>query len=340
MRAVVINEWTPPERLSVTDAQMPACGLREVRIRVQAAAVSYSYALLVQGKYQRKPPFPFIPGGGAGGYVDAVGEGANRFQVGDRVIASLELGGLAEFVVAHEANVFAIPDALPFSAANAFTTAYNSTFAALTWPHLLDVKPGQVLLVHGAGGGAGTAATEIGRAMGASVIATASTAAKRAWALAHGATHAIAADPATLRDTVIALTAGRGVDAVLDPVGGELFIESLRCLRPEGRIVPFGFASGRIPQIPANVLLVKNITVCGLYMGYYKIDARERYEAQVRKVYDTLGDWVVSGYIRPEATAVFALDDVRAAFATVLDREHIGHVAVVMGEEARRLGLG
>ena len=248
------------------------------------------------------------------------------------MIASLELGGLAEYVVAHEANVYAIPDALLFSNANALNSAYNSALAALTWPHLLNVQARQTLLVHGGAGGVGTAATEMARALGANVIATASSEAKRAWALAHGATHAVDSDPARLRDTVMALTGGRGVDGVLDPVGGDLFLESLRCLRPEGRIVPIGFASGRIPQIPANLLLVKNISVCGLYMGYYKIDARERYEGEVRKIFDTLSQWVVSGAIKPEATAVFALENVRDAFAVIQRREHIGHVALVMNE--------
>jgi len=340
MQAVVIDNWTPPERLAVAEATPPVCGPGEVRIRVQSAAVSHSLSLLVQGKYQRKPPFPFIPGGAAAGYVESTGAGASRFRPGDRVIASLELGGLAELAVAPEANVYAIPDALPYSCANALTTAYNSALAALVWPHLLDVKAGQTLLVHGGAGGVGTAATEMARALGVEVIATAGNDAKRAWALAHGAAHAIAADATRLRDTVMSLTGGRGVDGVLDPVGGELFNASLRCLRPEGRIVPIGFASGRIPQIPANVLLVKNITVCGLYMGYYKFDARSRYETQVRRIFDTLYEWVVRGSIKPETTAAFALPDVRAAFAAVLDRDHIGHVALVMDEEARRLGLG
>jgi NADPH:quinone reductase len=334
VRAVVIHEWTAPERLTVTEAPKPECRPGQVLIRVQSAAVSHSLSLLVQGKYQRRPPFPFVPGGAAAGFVETTGAGESRFRAGDRVIVSLELGGLAEYVVAPEANVYAIPDALPFSSANALTSAYNSALAALIWPHLLNVQAGQTLLVHGGAGGVGTAATEMARELGVSVVATASSEAKRAWALAHGATHAVDADPARLRDTVMGLTHGRGVDCVLDPVGGELFTESLRCLRPQGRIVPIGFASGRIPQVPANLLLVKNISVCGLYMGYYKFDARERYEGKVRRIFDRLSAWVVAGAIRPEATAVFALDQVRDAFAAVLRRDHIGHVALLMNEAA------
>jgi len=339
MRAIVINDWTPPERLVAGEASVPECGPGEVRIRVQAAAVSYSASLLVQGKYQRRPAFPFIPGTHASGYIDAVGEGATRFRPGDRVLASLELGAFAEYVVAPEANAYAIPDAVSFCAANTFSTAYNSVLAALTWPQQLDLQAGQTLLVHGGAGGVGTAAIEIARILGAESIATASTEAKRAWALAHGAKHAIASDAAALRDTVMTLTNGRGVDAVLDPVGGDLFLESLRCLRPEGRIVPIGFAGGSIPKIPANLLLVKNISVRGLYMGYYKFDARERFEAQIRALFEQLGDWATRGLIRPETTDVFVLHDIRAAFAAALERGHIGHVALVMGEEAARLGI-
>jgi NADPH2:quinone reductase len=339
MRAIVINDWTPPDQLVMGEAPIPECGPRQVRIRVQSAAVSYSVSLLVQGKYQRRPPFPFVPGGAAAGIVDAVGPGATRFRPGDRVLAALELGGFAEFAVVHELNAYAIPDALPFRTANAFSASYNSALAALTWPQQLDLQAGQTLLVHGAAGGVGTAAIEIARILGAEVIATASTEAKRAWALARGAKHALASDPAALRDSVMSLTGGRGVDAVLDPVGGDLFLESLRCLRPEGRIVPIGFASGSIPKIPANLLLVKNISVRGLYMGYYKFDARERFEGQVRALFDRLGDWTTRGLIHPETTDVFALHDIRAAFASVLERGHIGHVALVMDEEARRLGI-
>lgn len=339
MRAIVINDWTPPDQLVMGEAPIPECGPRQVRIRVQSAAVSYSVSLLVQGKYQRRPPFPFIPGGAAAGIVEDVGPGATRFRPGDRVLAALELGGFAEFAVVHEFNAYAIPDALPFSTANTFSTAYNSVLAALSWPQQLDLQPGQTLLVHGAAGGVGTAAIELARILGAEVIATASSEPKRAWALAHGAKHAIASDAAALRDTVMSLTGGRGVDAVLDPVGGDLFLESLRCLRPEGRIVPIGFASGSIPKIPANLLLVKNISVRGLYMGYYKFDAREQCDERMKALFGRLGDWVTSGVLRPEVADLFTLDDIRAAFATVLRRDHIGQVAMVLDQEAARLGI-
>jgi NADPH2:quinone reductase len=340
MRAIQINSWTPPDQLRVDQMPEPVCGPRDVLIRVQAAPVSHSLALLVQGKYQRKPPFPFVPGNTATGEVVACGAEAGRFKPGDRVLASLELSALAEYAVAPEVNTYAIPDALPFHRAHALNTSYNSVVAALTWPRLLDVQQGQTLLVHGAAGGVGTAAVEIGRIRGATVIATASSEAKRAWASLHGAQHALPSDPATLRDAVMELTQGMGVHAVFDPVGGALFRESLRCMRPEGRILPIGFASGEIPQIPANILMVKNIAVVGLYMGYYKIDARFEQEQRVRAIFAQLGEWFERRLIDPVCTGLFPLERIGEAFAQVLDRNHLGHVAIVMGDEAKRLGLG
>jgi NADPH2:quinone reductase len=139
-------------------------------------------------------------------------------------------------------------------------------------------------------------------------------------------------DAATLRDRVIEIVGRDGVDCVLDPIGGELFAQSLRCLRPEGRILPIGFAGGTVPQIPANLLLVKNITVCGLYMGYYKIDERERFEPRIRAIFDRLGEWVETGVIDPVVAAHYPLDRISEAFSKVLDRDHIGHVTVAIDE--------
>ncbi len=328
MRAVLLHDWTAPEHLALAEVPRPQPGPREVLIRVRAAPVSHALALLIAGRYQRRPALPFIPGNTVAGEVVAPGPGATRLAPGARVVAALEQGGLAEFAVAHEATTYPIPDGLDFARATAFNTAYNSTLAALTWPRVLDLRPGQTLLVHGAAGGVGSAACEIGRALGARIIATAGSAAKRSFALARGATAAIAPDPPTLKARVLALTEGRGVEAVLDPVGGDLFRESLRCLAPEGRLCPIGFASGEIPDIPANLLLVKNIAVVGLYMGFYKIDQRDAQAPRVQALFDRLGALFEAGAIAPHLAAAFPLDQVRAAFAAVLARDHIGHVVV------------
>lgn len=333
MRAIEIHAWSTPGELRISDIAPPPCGASDVRIRVAAAPVSYALSLLIAGKYQRRPAFPFVPGNTAAGTVIEVGSAVKQFRTGDRVLASMEFGGLAEEAVAAEVNVYRIPDTLPFSQAIAFNTAYNSVAAALTWPHLLDIKPGHWLLVHGGAGGVGSAAIEIGKHLGATVIATASSEAKRAFAASRGADHVIPAEPDLLRDRVMDIVGKPGVDRVIDPIGGNMFLESLRCLRPEGRILPIGFAGGSVPQIPANLLVVKNITVCGLYMGYYKIDERERFEPQVRAIFDRLGQWFVAGVIDPVVSARYPLERVADAFARVLDRDNIGHVAVMISEE-------
>ena len=329
MRAVLVRDWTMPDRLEVTEVPRPEPSPREVLIRVEASAVSHSLSLLIAGKYQRKPALPFVPGNTAAGTVVAAGPGATRFGPGARVLASMEQGGLAEYAVAHEANAYAIPDGMDAARATTLNTAYNSVCAALTWPRLLDLQPGHTLLVHGAGGSVGSAAWEIGRLLGARVIATARGAAKLAFARECGAAEVIDPDPPTLKARVMALTGGEGVHAVLDPVGGALFAESLRCLRPEGRICPIGFAGGEIPQVPANLLLVKNISVVGLYMGFYKIDDRDGQEARMRALFDRLGGWFTAGLIGPRIAATFPLERIRDAFAMVLDRDKIGHVAVL-----------
>ncbi len=328
MQAIQIHEWTDPSQLQASEVDPPACGPDEVLIRVHAAAVSHSLSLLVQGRYQRKPALPFVPGNTVAGVVQATGEHARRYRVGDRVLATLEYGGLAELAVAHEDNVYALPEGIGFAEATTFNASYNSVAAALTWPHLLAVQPGQSLLVTGAAGGTGTAAVQIGRLLGARVIAAASTGERRAIALRHGAHEAVDADPATLRDAVLQANGGRRVDAALEPVGGAVFDEALRCIAPGGRILPLGFAGGTVPQIPANLLLVKNITVCGLYMGYYKIDARAEHADRMRALFAQLGQWWERGLIRPEVGACFALADVAAAFARVLDRGQTGHVVI------------
>jgi NADPH:quinone reductase len=334
MRAIQITRWSRPHDLHISDIAAPPCGATDIRIRVAATPVSHALSLLIAGKYQRRPAFPFVPGNTAAGVVTETGSSASRFHVGDRVIASMEFGGLAEEAVATEANVYRIPASLSFSRAIAFNTAYNSVAAALTWSHLLDIRPGHWLLVHGGAGAVGSAAIEIGKHLGANVIAAASTDAKRAFAAARGAHHVIPADPDLLQTRVMAIVGKPGVDRVLDPVGGQLFLESLRCMRPEGRILPIGFAGGNIPQIRANVLLVKNITVCGLYMGYYKIDERARFEPQVRAIFGKLGKWFETGAIDPVVSARFPLERVADAFAKVLDRDNIGHVAVMLGNDA------
>ena len=327
MHAIQLRHWSTPDALAVERVEEPVCGPHQVRIRVRAAAVSHSLSLLIAGRYQRKPELPFVPGNTAAGEVQEVGRAVTRFRPGDRVLASLEQGALAEQAVAHEDNVYAIAPTMPFADATTLNASYNSVMAALTWPHLLDVQPGQSLLVTGAAGGVGIAAIQIGRLLGATVVAAASTAAKRERAQQEGAHHVVPSDPATLRDAVFAIHGGP-VQRALEPVGGEIFHQVLRCLAPEGRVLPIGFAGGTIPQIPANLLLVKNITVCGLYMGYYKIDERSAHAERMRSLFSQLARWWEEGGIRPAIAGRYPLGNVPAAFAQVLDRDNTGHVVI------------
>ena len=343
MRGVLVREYTEFENLRLENCPRPEPGPDQVRVRVQAAGVSFATSLVVSGRYQRKPPLPFVPGTECAGYVDAVGSNVAGFAVGDRVCCVLDWGGHAEEATAHAVNTFHLPDGLPFSEAICFTNSYLTSYAALVWPHLLRVETGQIVLVHGAAGGVGIAAVEIAKKKGATVIATVGSEEKRAIVAEHGADHSINYREGGFREAVLALSGGTGADIVFDPVGGDVFTESLRCIAPEGRIMPVGFAGGTIQQIPANILLVKNITVCGLNLGYYfgwsPRDMRIAYGPQMKQSMQTLFAWYEQGHLKPRVSHVFALDGFQDAMATVLSRQALGRVALVMDEEARRLSV-
>ena len=340
MRGVLVKEYTAFENLRLEDCPRPAMTDSQVRIRVQAAGVSFATSLVVAGRYQRKPPLPFVPGTECSGYVVETGRDVEGFAVGDRVCAVLDWGGQAEEATADAVNVFKLPDSLDFCRAICFTNSYLTSYAALVWPHLLRVEAGQTVLIHGAAGGVGVAAIEIAKIRGARVIATVGSDEKRSVVLEHGADHVINYRAGSFRDEVLALTDGVGVEVIYDPVGGAVFSESLRCIAPEGRIMPVGFAAGTIQQIPANILLIKNITVCGLNLGYYfgwsPRDMRVAYGPQMKQSMATLFDWFEAGRLRPRVSHVFPLERFQDAMATVLGRKALGRVALVMNEEMAR----
>jgi len=234
--------------------------------------------------------------------------------------------------VAKAVNVFSIPDSLPFPASIPFSNSYHTSYAALIWPHLARLRAGETLLVHGAAGGVGIAAVEIGKILGATVIGTAGSPEKLAAVKAHGADHAIDYRSGPFRDAVLDLTGGKGANVILDPVGGEVFAQSLRCIAPEGRILPIGFAGGTIQSIPANLLLVKNVTVNGLNLGYYygwsPDDVRYQYEDRMRAGMAELFRWYEEGKLKPTVHRVYPLEGYREAMAEVLGRQAIGRVVV------------
>ena len=343
MLGVLVKEFTDFKNLTIENCPRPEMGPRQVRIKVQAAGVSFATSLVVAGKYQRKPPLPFIPGTECSGYVTDVGSDVTDMQIGDRVCAVLDWGGQAEEAVAHSSNVFKIPHSLPFNEAICFTNSYLTSYAALVWPHLLKVKEGQFVLVHGAAGGVGIAAIEISKIKGATVIATVGSEDKRKIAEGHGADFTINYNDGGFREQVLALTNNLGANIVYDPVGGDVFLESLRCIAPEGKIMPVGFAAGSIQQIPANILLVKNITVVGLNLGYYfgwsPIDMREHFSEQMKESMAELFKWQTARLIKPRVSHCFSIQQFQEAMETVLSRKALGRVALVFDEEAKRLKI-
>ncbi len=325
MRAVLCTKWGGPADLTIGEAPDPAPGPGQVLIGVVAAGLNFADTLLIAGKYQEKPPFPFIPGLEAAGEVLAVGDGVTRCRPGDRVLAMLGGGAFAERVVAAETDVVVIPKAMPFTTAAAFPVTYGTAHGALVWR--AGIRPGEVLLVHGAAGGVGLATVEVGKVLGATVLAAAGGADKLALAASHGADHRIDSRDEDLRARVKALTGGRGADVVVDPVGADAFDASLRCIAWGGRIVVIGFAGGRVPQIPANILLVKNVAAIGFYWGSY----RRHDPARLRDQFDELLRWYGEGRLKPHVCQVFPLEEVAAAMAMMLGRKSTGKVVLGTG---------
>lgn len=344
MRAVVVDEFKPFDQLELHEWPSPVPGPKEVKLKTQAVGVSFAESLLVSGQYQRKPPLPFVAGCEVSGVVMDTGPGADRFRPGDRVCGLIDWGSMAEESVAQEVSLHRIPDGMSHVEATCIPGSYSTTTAALTWPNLLRLQASESLLVHGAAGGVGLAAVEIGKILGATVIATASSTEKLDLVRAHGADHAINYREQNFRERVLEITGGRGVDAVYDPVGGDVFMQSLRCMAPEGRIMPVGFASGDVQSIPANLLLVKNLTVCGLNLGYYfgwsPNDVRYEHEDMMRGLFQRLFDWHTEGKIKPAVSHILPLSRFREALQIVLTRRSRGRVALALNEEADRLGIG
>jgi len=339
MRALVCEAYGPIENLKIKDMPRPAPEPGEVLVKVGAAGVSFAALLGVQGKHQNKPPLPFVPGNEIAGEVVALGEGVTNLKVGQRIATGGSRGGFAEYCVTIAANAVPIPDTMPYAEATNFPTLYPTAYGALKWK--ADLQPGEVLLVHGAGGGSGLTGIEVGKAMGATVIASAGGADKLAAAKAVGADHLIDYRTEDLRTKVLELTDGRGADVIYDPVGGDAFAASMRCVAPEGRIIPMGFASGVIPQIQANILLVKNVTVIGFYYGYYngwggkteptakEADALARRRALVMDAQAELMRWFTEGRLRAMVAGKFDLADYVKAFKLIEERTVVGKAVLV-----------
>lgn len=322
MRAVLCNGWGEPESLALGEIEAPEPAPGEVLVAVEAAGVNFADILMVAGQYQEKPPFPFSPGLEVAGRVAAVGDGVERVAPGARVLALPDWGGYAERARARESDVFALPDEMDAVTAAGFPITYGTAHGALVWRAALQA--GETLLVHGAAGGVGLAAVEVGKALGAKVIATAGGPDKLAVAEAHGADHLIDYRREDIRDRVKALTDGRGADVVFDPVGGEVFEASLRAVAWGARLVVIGFAAGKVPQIPANILLVKNLAATGLYWGSYRKHAPDL----VARQFADLFDWYRAGKLKPHVSHRLSLERAAEAMDLLSRRKSTGKVVL------------
>ena len=318
MKAMLCKEFGPPGSLVLEDIAPPPMGERDVRVRVHAAGVNFPDTLIIAGKYQFKPAFPFAPGGEAAGEVVEVGSAVERFKPGDRVIAGMTYGAFAEEVVAEEQRVMGIPDDLDYPVASSISLTYGTGAYALMQRG--NLQPGETLLVHGAAGGVGLAAVELGRVMGARVIATGGSDEKLAVAAEHGADEVINYADGEFKDRVKELTDGNGADVIYDPVGGDVFDQSLRCINWGGRLLVIGFASGRIPQAPANLALLKGCAIVGVFWGGWI----QRGGEDNRKNFEKIFPWIREGKLRPHISHTFPLEQAADALYALIERKVIG----------------
>jgi NADPH:quinone reductase len=324
MKAVLAKTFGPPEQLVLEELPARQAAPGEVVITVKACGVNFFDALIVEGKYQTRPPLPFSPGGEVSGVVRAVGEGVKGLETGMRVLAFVGHGGYADELVTDAANVVALPAQMDFVTAAAFPITYATSYHALK--DRGQLRSSETLLVLGAAGGVGLAAVEIGKILGARVIAAASSEAKLALAREHGADALIDYGASELRERVREETAGKGVDVVYDPVGGAYAEPALRGLAPGGRYLVIGFASGEIPRIALNLLLLKVVSLVGVFWGAFAKAQPQRNAANMAE----LLAWYTQGRLRPHVSATFPLERYREALAAVIQRQALGKVVLVM----------
>ena len=319
MRAMQVTELGQP--LELRDIPLPVPGPGEVLVRIRACGINFGDTLIVTGRYQEKFEPPFTPGMEVAGEITALGEGVTGLAIGQRIAAYHGSGGLAEFAAIPAEVCVPVPDSMTDIQAAAFLVAYGTSHVALDFKARL--QPGETLLVLGAAGGVGLTAVELGKLMGATVIACARGQDKLQVAKRAGADHLIDSDTGDIRAETKALG---GADVVYDPVGGDQFTAALRATNPEARILPLGFASGTVPQIPANILLVKNLTVLGLYWGGY---AKLR-PSVLTDSFRQLFIWFAEGRLTPHVSHTLPLQDANDALELLAERRSTGKVVVTI----------
>lgn len=322
MKAVLCKAFGPADTLVVEDVSSPEIKKNEVLLDVHAAGINFPDTLIIEGKYQFKPPFPFSPGGEAAGVISAVGENVSHLNVGDRVMALTGWGSCAEQIAVPAYNILPMPDAMDFTTAAAFSMTYGTAMHALKQRGALQA--GETLLVLGASGGVGLAAIEIGKAMGARVIAAASSAEKLEVARQAGADELINYQDEDVRERLKTLTKGQGVDVIIDPVGGDLFETVFRSIAWNGRMLVIGFASGTIPSLPANLPLLKGAAVIGVFWGSF---AQRQPQDNVAN-FQQLFAWFAEGKLKPLVSQTFALEDTAQAINTLAARKAVGKLVI------------
>ncbi|WP_218508333.1 NADPH:quinone oxidoreductase family protein [Variovorax sp. dw_308] len=320
MKAARIHRHGPPESLVFEEVPSPVPGRGEVLVSVHASAVNFPDTLIIENKYQFKPALPFSPGGEVAGTIKAVGEGVQGFAAGDRVIAVCGWGGYAEEVLTTVDKLVRLPQGIDMESAAALVITYGTSHYALK--DRAAIQPGETLLVLGAAGGTGISAIELGKLMGARVIAAASTDEKLALCRASGADETVNYATEDLRERIKALTGGRGVDVVYDPVGGHYAEPALRSMAWRGRYLVIGFTAGEIPKLPLNLVLLKGCSVVGVFYGGFAKAEPARYDAFMQE----LVGWLADGRLRPTITAHYPLERAAEALRVVADRRATGKI--------------
>lgn len=327
MKAIVCKTYGPPENLVLEEIDDPVAADNEAVVQIYSASLNFPDGLQIQGKYQFQPPMPFTPGSEVGGVITSVGAGIQGFAVGDRVMATPGIGGLAEQVAVKADGLRKIPDSMDFKTAAGFAMIYTTSYYALK--QRAQLKAGETLLVLGASGGVGLAAVELGKLMGAKVIAAASSEEKLNFVNRVNPDALLNYGDGELKERVKELTGGTGADVIYDPIGGDLFDQSCRCINWNGRLLVVGFASGRIPEYKANLALLKGSSMVGIFLGRFRKEEPAEYE----KNFAELLDMYDAGKLKPIITESFAMTDFVDAFNVFTERKVMGKVTLEINKE-------